>query len=116
MFSHIFFWCFLIHSVCMTAFKNGSKALNMQHPNSILTFVTNTYVILGTISSILFIVLGFFYMPAWWYPLALIGFSILLNITPFLDLLGSILGWVLIPICGILMYLDMFGLINIVTA
>ena len=50
-------------------------------------------------------------MPHWWYPLALYGVGMLVNAIPLLDIIWGIVGWVAIPVCGVMMYLGMLGLI-----
>ena len=64
------------------------------------------------IASLFFLILGFWYMPEWWYPLVFFGISILATtFIPMSDNAGGILGMILAPIACVLMYLSLFGVI-----
>ena len=65
------------------------------------------------IASVVFLVLGFWYMPEWWYPLVFIGLSLLATtFIPMSDNTGGVLGAILAPIASVLMYLSLFGVVS----
>lgn len=66
---------------------------------------------LGLISCLVFLILGFWFMPEWWYPLAFFGLKLATAWLPIPDGLGAKLGIVLVPVFSVLMYLDLFGVI-----
>ena len=66
---------------------------------------------LGTLARIVFLILGFWFMPAWWYPLAMFGLGLATSIIPIPDRVGALLGVVAVPIFSVLMYLDLFAVI-----
>ena len=64
------------------------------------------------LASIVFIIIGFWYMPEWWYPLVFLGISILAStFIPMSDNMGCILGVIFAPVACVLMYLSLFGII-----
>lgn len=63
------------------------------------------------ISEIVFLVLGFWFMPKWWCPLAIWGLSILVAFIPIPDRIGALIGIVASPVFIVLAYLSLFGLI-----
>lgn len=65
----------------------------------------------GLFSCLVFLILGFWFMPKWWYPLAFIGLKIATAWLPIPDGLGAKLGIVLVPVFSVLMYLDLFGVV-----
>lgn len=67
--------------------------------------------IIGSISCLVFLILGFWFMPKWWYPLAFIGLKLATAWLPIPDELGAKLGVALVPAFSVLMYLDLFGII-----
>ena len=66
---------------------------------------------LGTLAKIVFLILGFWFMPAWWHPLAMFGLGLATSVIPIPDKVGAILGVVAVPLFSVLMYLDLFGVI-----
>jgi hypothetical protein len=66
---------------------------------------------LGTLARIVFLILGFWFMPAWWYPLAMFGLGLATSIIPIPDRVGALLGVVAVPLFSVLMYLDLFAVI-----
>jgi len=65
------------------------------------------------LACVVFLVLGFWYMPEWWYPLVFIGISLLVTtFLPMSDNTGGVLGMILSPIACVLMYLSLFGVIS----
>lgn len=109
MFSYLFVWCFIIFSCCVAAFERGVKSANAAVEGGLP--LANLYVNIGFYAEIIFLILGFFFMPHWWYPLALYGIVMLVNAIPILDVLWSVVGWVAIPVCGVVMYLNLFEVI-----
>lgn len=107
MFSHLFVWCYIIYTSCLSAFQRGAQSANQVGGLGI----ANVYVNIGFWIDVIFLILGFFFMPHWWYPLVLFGLGTLVNAIPILDIIWVIIGWVAMPVCAVLMYLDMFGII-----
>lgn len=69
---------------------------------------------LGGVAKFVFFVLGFWFMPAWWYPLAFFGLSIATTALisfMFNEKIASAIGVVAVPVFSILMYLDLFEII-----
>ncbi len=65
-----------------------------------------------TLASAVFLILGFWYMPEWWYPLLFLGISVLVTtFLPMSDNMGGVLGLILAPITCVLMFLSLFGVI-----
>ena len=65
------------------------------------------------LASIIFLILGFWYMPEWWYPLVFIGLSLLATtFIPISDNTAGVFGAILAPIACVLMYLSLFGVIS----
>lgn len=109
MFSHLFVWYFIVFTCCCAAFQRAAKSVENTIEGGFP--LANLYVNIGFAAEIVFLILGFFFMPHWWYPLAIWGLAALVNAIPLFDIIWSIIGWVAIPVCGVLMYLDMFGVI-----
>ena len=64
------------------------------------------------LASIVFIIIGFWYMPEWWYPLVFLGISVFATtFIPMSDNMGCILGVIFAPVACVLMYLSLFGII-----
>lgn len=72
---------------------------------------TQTVFVLCTISLIVFLILGFWYMPEWWYPLAFFGMSLVVAVVPLPDKIGAILALVGAPVLCVLAYLSLFGVL-----
>lgn len=66
---------------------------------------------LGTLARIVFLILGFWFMPDWWHPITLFLMGLATSIIPIPDKIGAILGVVAVPLFSVLMYLDLFGVI-----
>ena len=64
-----------------------------------------------TLAYVVFLILGFWYMPHWWYPLAFYVISFLTSFIPIPDKIAATLGVVIAPICTVLMYLSLFQII-----
>lgn len=64
-----------------------------------------------TTALISFFVLGFWFMPKWWYPLAFAGCSLIVSSFPIPDKVGAALALVAAPILIVLAYLSMFNVI-----
>lgn len=63
------------------------------------------------IAEIVFLILGFWFMPHWWYPLVFLALSFLTNFIPIPDKTAAIIGHVLAPLFVVLMYLNLFGIL-----
>ena len=60
-----------------------------------------------------FLVLGFWFMPHWWYPLAIGGLSMIVSaFMPIPTSIGASIGIVAGPLFCVLMYLDLFNVIK----
>lgn len=69
---------------------------------------------LGVVAKLVFLVLGFWFMPAWWYPLAFFGLSIAVTaLLSFMvnEKIAAAIGVIAVPVFSMLMYLDLFGII-----
>ena len=66
---------------------------------------------LCTASLVVFLVLGFWFMPRWWYPLAFFGISIPTGFIPIPDKAGSVLAVIMAPPLCVMAYLSMFGVL-----
>ena len=64
-----------------------------------------------TIALVVFLILGFWFMPKWWYPLAFIGCSIVAAFIPLPDKVGALIALVAAPVLTVLAYLSLFGVI-----
>lgn len=106
MFSQIYFWTFIFASLFSFILRrvyvrfNGSSAAVKEITGLIgnVTYYAN----------IIFLILGFWFMPKWWYPIALYLFSFLTTIIPIPDRILAIIGLVAAPILTILSYYFLF--------
>ena len=64
-----------------------------------------------TISLVVFLILGFWFMPRWWYPIAFVGVSVVAALIPIPDRIGAIISLVAAPVLCVLSYLSMFNVI-----
>ena len=60
------------------------------------------------LSCYVFLVLGFWFMPEWWYPLAFMGLNLAAAALPIPDKLGAFAGVILAPVFSILAYISLF--------
>lgn len=95
------FFSFLMNRVIGRGIQMGMYAQLVMQPIAILCDA----------ACLVFLILGFWFMPAWWYPLALFGLSWLASLLPIPDIIGALIGIIAAPIFGVLMYLDLFGVI-----
>lgn len=65
-----------------------------------------------TVALVVFLILGFWFMPHWWYPLAFFGMSAVTGFVPIPDKIGSWLAVFLAPPLCVLSYLSLFGVIG----
>ena len=61
--------------------------------------------VLCTMSLVVFLVLGFWFMPKWWYPLVFFGLSILTGFVPIPDKAGAWLAVFAAPVLCVMAYL-----------
>jgi hypothetical protein len=65
---------------------------------------------LGSLATTVFLAIGFWFMPQWWYPIAFLGLSLLTStIIPIPDKIGAIIGIILTPTFSVLMFLYLFA-------
>ena len=67
--------------------------------------------VLCGLSMFAFFIIGFWKMGEWWYPLAMLGCSLLSALIPIPVSVGAVVGLAGGPVFAVLMYLDMFGII-----
>ncbi len=64
-----------------------------------------------TIALLVFIVLGFFFMPNWWWPLVFLALAVAVGMIPIPSRILAPVAVVAAPALCVLAYLSMFGLI-----
>ena len=110
MFSYHYFWFFIIVQFCVFCQQRCVNRMPTLPP--IIQSLFYLLSILGSISYYVFLILGFWYMPHWWYPLAMICCgTIISSLIPVPDFIAAFVGIIAIPVCSILMYLDLFYII-----
>lgn len=65
----------------------------------------------STVARYIFLILGFWAMPHWWYPLAIWGCSFLVALIPIGDKIAAYIGIIAAPVFTVLMYLDLYNVI-----
>lgn len=109
MFSCLYFWFYIIVQFCVFCQQRCVNRMPTLPP--ITQFLFHLLSILGSISYYAFLILGFWYMPHWWYPLVMIGCGMISSLIPIPDLIAAFVGIIAIPVCSVLMYLDLFCII-----
>lgn len=100
MFAHFFAFIMARYSQ-----RNGER----MHPNMlfIMRAISNT----GMAACTVFLIIGFWKMPAWWCPIVAFLLCSLTAFIPIPDKYCAIAGMALCPIFCVLMYLSLFGVL-----
>lgn len=105
-----YFWYYIAVSICSFF---GQKAVQ-NFSGKMITFrdIMGIVSIIGMIAKYIFLVIGFFVCPTWWYPLVMFAIAIVPTfiIPPVksVELVVGAIGIVVIPILGTLMFVDLF--------
>lgn len=97
---YIVAWLFI---VCLQRMQTRQGKLKGLYPSIVLP--------LCTVALVVFLILGFWFMPKWWYPLVMFGISAFTGFIPIPDKFGSWLAVIFaLPLC-VMAYLSLFGVI-----
>lgn len=108
MFALPYVWYFMFanfFSFIMLRFSKRNEAVMSPALSMIIMIIGN----LLTIAGFVFLIIGFWKMPHWWYPLVLLGLGMATSIIPIPDKIAAIIGIVAGPILTILMYINLFS-------
>ena len=87
------------------------RAISRGQLTPLVASICNIIFPLCSLAYVVFLVLGFWFMPKWWYPFAFYGLSFLSSFIPIPDNIASIIGIIAAPIFTVLMYLSLFQII-----
>lgn len=111
MFKLLYFWLFVAAfflNVCLrrtvVLYRHDAKSIFSKLYSQLL-------LLLGTVALIVFVVLGFWFMPHWWYAPLFLLFGIISTFIPISDEVGAYLALVIEPMFIVLMYLSLFNVI-----
>lgn len=109
MFSHAYLYYYLLATFFAFVMLRASKSFNGS--SAVLPVL---YTMIGgacNLACFVFLVLGFWFMPHWWYPIVFVLLGIATALIPIPDAIASLIGIVVAPVFSVLMYLSMFGIL-----
>lgn len=109
MFSQHYFWYFLF-AYFFTFSMDRVLKRDLMLPE-ITAQIMQIDILVCNIARYIFLIIGFWAMPAWWYPIAFLGCSILAAVIPIGDKIAAFIGIIAAPVLSTLMYLSLFNII-----
>ena len=116
MFHLNYFWFFIISQFFCEPLRQYSRS-DMVGSNPTFKYLTMIVAPLVMTANFVFLILGFWFMPHWYYPLiffaldmCLIGIHALLN-NQVVQLIIMFIGLIAAPLFSVLSYLGLFGVI-----
>lgn len=109
MFSHAYLYYFLLASFFSYIMLRGADTF--KGTSQIIPLI---YQVIGGVcgfATIPFLILGFWFMPHWWYPIVFFLLEFVAAAIPLPATIASMIGIVAAPAFTVLMYLSLFGIL-----
>ena len=106
-FSIPYFWTYIFGSLFSFSLLRGAK--NFNGSNQFFLFYLNLMGMITSVALYVFLIIGFWKMPAWWYPIVLFIMGIITKWIPIPDFILMIIGLIAAPALTILTYIYLFS-------